>query len=191
MTLRPKVSEIVNQSLMFDESAKQFGYKCRVLIPSDIDLPKQGFQQDIGYNEEDAIEVYAVPVNGSLTPKLLKKLGWDIESSNETKPFLIQMRRYIKKEGKAFEIIPTIYTKILFDYSYVYDEKEFIVTNVSSNTFNPIYYILSMAPYRYQLVENHEPLQDENLSLLNVQETDERFHFLQVPKRGQEIKTKY
>lgn len=191
MSLRPKKDELVTQALMVNESATQYGYLCKMLVPTSIELPEMGYQQDIGYNEEDAIELYALPVNGQLTPKLLKKLGWDIESTSDTKPFLIQISRYIKVDGKAKEILPTIYTRFTFDYSYDYEEKEFIATNVSSNMFNPIYYIVSLAPYRYNQVRDHEPLRDTNLEVLNVEETDERFRFMQLPSRGEEIATKY
>lgn len=191
MSLRPKKDELVTQALMVNESATQYGYLCKMLVPTSIELPEMGYQQDIGYNEEDAIEIYALPVNGQLTPKLLKKLGWDIESTSDTKPFLIQISRYIKVDGKAKEILPTIYTRFTFDYSYDYEEKEFIATNVSSNMFNPIYYIVSLAPYRYNQVRDHEPLRDTNLEVLNVEETDERFRFMQLPSRGEEIATKY
>ena len=191
MSLRPKKDELVTQSLMLNESATQYGYLCKMLVPTSIELPEVGYQQDVGYNEEDSVELYAIPVNGNLTPKLLKKLGWDIESTNDTKPFLIQVSRYIKVDGKAKEILPTIYTKFTFDYSYDYEEKEFIATNVSSNMFNPIYYIVSLAPYRYNQVRDHEPLRDTNLEVLNVEETDERFRFMQLPSRGEEVATKY
>lgn len=191
MSLRPKKDELVTQALMVNESATQYGYLCKMLVPTSIELPEMGYQQDIGYNEEDAIELYALPFNGQLTPKLLKKLGWDIESTSDTKPFLIQISRYIKVDGKAKEILPTIYTRFTFDYSYDYEEKEFIATNVSSNMFNPIYYIVSLAPYRYNQVRDHEPLRDTNLEVLNVEETDERFRFMQLPSRGEEIATKY
>lgn len=191
MSFRPKSDELITQALMINESATQYGYRCKMLVPSSIELPQMGFQQDVGYNEEDAIELYALPVNGNLTPKLLKKLGWDIESTNDTKPFVIQISRYIKVDGKVKEILPTIYTRFTFDYSYVYDEKEFIATNVSSNMFNPVYYIVSLAPYRYNQVRDHEPLRDENLELLNVEETKEQFRFMQMPKRGEEINIKY
>lgn len=191
MSLRPKKEELVTQSLMLNESATQYGYLCKMLVPTSIELPEVGYQQDVGYNEEDSVELYAIPVNGNLTPKLLKKLGWDIESTNDTKPFLIQVSRYIKVDGKAKEILPTIYTRFTFDYSYDYSEKEFIATNVSSNMFNPIYYIVSLAPYRYNQVRDYEPLRDTNLEVLNVEETDERFRFVQMPKRGDDISIKY
>lgn len=72
MSLRPKSDELITQALMINESATQYGYRCKMLIPSSIELPQIGFQQDVGYNEEDAIELYAIPVNGNLQPKLLK-----------------------------------------------------------------------------------------------------------------------
>ena len=191
MSLRPKSNELVTQALMINESATQYGYLCKMLVPSTIDLPEVGYQQDVGYNEEDIIELYAIPVNGNLQPKLLKKLGWDIESTSDAKPFLIQISRYIKIDGKIREVLPTIYTRFIFDYSYDYKEKEFIATNVSSNMFNPVYYIVSLAPYRYNQVRDHEPLRDKNLELLNAEESDEQFKFMQMPKRGEEINIKY
>lgn len=191
MSLRPKRDELVTQALMINESLTQYGYLCKMLVPTTIDLPEVGYQQDIGYNEEDAIELYALPVNSNLTPKLLKKLGWDIETTSDTKPFVIQISRYIKVDGKAREILPTIYTRFTFDYSYDYKEKEFIATHVSSNMFNPVYYLVNLAPYRYNQVRDHEPLRDENLELLNVEETDEQFRFMQMPVRGEEINIKY
>lgn len=57
--------------------------------------------------------------------------------------------------------------------------------------FNPVYYIVNLAPYRYNQVRDHEPLRDENLELLNVEETKEQFRFMQMPKRGEEINIKY
>lgn len=191
MSLRPKSDELITQALMINESATQYGYLCKMLVPTTIDLPEIGYQQDIGYNEEDAIELYAIPVNGNLQPKLLKKLGWDIETTSDTKPFVIQISRYIKVDGKAREILPTIYTRFTFDYSYDYKEKEFIATHVSSNMFNPVYYLVNLAPYRYNQVRDHEPLRDTNLELLNVEETDEQFRFMQMPVRGEEINIKY
>lgn len=191
MSLRPKKDELITQALMINESATQYGYLCKMLVPTTIDLPEVGYQQDIGYNEEDAIELYAIPYNGNLQPKLLKKLGWDIETTSDTKPFVIQISRYIKVDGKAREILPTIYTRFTFDYSYDYKEKEFIATHVSSNMFNPVYYLVNLAPYRYNQVRDHEPLRDENLELLNVEETDEQFRFMQMPVRGEEINIKY
>lgn len=192
MSLRPKSNEMVTQSLMIYESMTQYGYLCRMLVPTSVDLPEIGYQQDVGYDEDKAVELYALPVNGQIAPKLLKKLGWDIESTSDTKPFVIQVCRYMKdSDGKVREVLPTIYTRFTFDYSYDYDEKEFIATKVSGSMFNPLYYIVSLAPYRYNQVRDHEPLRDTNLEVLNVEETDERFRFMQLPRRGEEIATKY
>lgn len=192
----PKPNEIIEQSIMFNESQRAFGYKCSVMIPENIDLPEIGYQQDVGYKEEDAFDAY-ITIDPHPKPKLLQTLGWNIEDE-DTKPMICYISRYIqpiddwrKVNGQSIEILPTKYTRLILDYDYQDAGKEFIVTKVSSNSFNPIYYILMIVPYRPIIPKNNvDPLQERNTERLNIQEENQQFRFI-GKTREKEVNIKY
>lgn len=191
----PKPNEIIEQSIMFNESLRGFGYKCKVLIPTNIDLPDEGYQQNIGYEEDKSIDLY-ISIDPHPKPKLLQTLGWNIED-DDTKPMVCYMSRYLqpiddtrKVNTQYIEVLPTKYTRLLLEYDYYNIGKEFIVTKVSSNSFNPIYYILMIVPYRPTTPKNPDPLQEHNVDRLNIQEDDNGFRFL-GKTRSKEVDIKY
>lgn len=191
----PKPNEIIEQSIMFNESLRGFGYKCKVLIPSVIDLPEMGYHQDVGYDEESAFYAY-VSFDSHPTPKLLNNLGWNTES-DDTKPLICYISKYIQPVDKprgvnteAFKVDPTIYTRLVLDYDYEELGKEFIVTKVSDNHFNPVYRILMIVPYRPRIPDNPDPLQDNNVEKINLQEFDNQFRFTDIGRKS-EIGIKY
>lgn len=191
----PKPHEIIEQSIMFNESLRGFGYKCKVLIPTNIDLPEEGYQQNIGYDDSASIDLY-IQIDPHPKPKLLQSLGW-ISEDEDTKPMLCYMSRYIqptnevrKVNSQSIEILPIKYTKLILEYDYENAGKEFIVTKVSANSFNPVYYILMIVPYRPVVPKNPNPLQDNNLERLDVQEEDNSFRFL-GKNRSRDVNIKY
>lgn len=186
----PKPHEIVEQSVMFNESMRGFGFKAEVLIPTNIDLPQMGYQQDIGYDDATKFIAY-VSIDPHPKPKLLQTLGWNIES-DDVKPMICYISRYIQDpihprdvNSWCKEILPTKYTRLNLEYSYQDKGKEFIVTDVSSNEFNPVYYILKITPYRPNTPINPNPLQDNNVERLDVQEFDNNFRFLNKDREKQ------
>lgn len=194
----PKPNEIIEQSIMFNESMRGFGFKCIVSIPDNIDLPDLGYQQDIGYDDAEKFEAY-ISIDSHPKPKLLQTLGWDIED-DEVKPMICYISRYLQHPNHPRtpnvqndfykEILPTKYTRLTLDYSYEDIGKEFIVTKVSSNEFNPVYYILQIVPYREHVPDNPDPLQDNNVNKLNVQEFDNNMRFLNKD-RFEQVSIKY
>lgn len=181
--LLPKPNEIIEQSIMFNESMRGFGFRCTVLIPVNIDLPDLGYHQDIGYDESQKFVAY-ISIDPHPRPKLLQSLGW-ITEDDDTKPMICYISRYLQQEDKPRdvksefkEILPTKYTRLLLEYDYQDYGKEFIVTKVSSNSFNPVYYIMMIVPYRPNIPANVDPLRDHNLERLDVQETDNELRFL-------------
>lgn len=195
MNLLPKPHEIREQSIMFNESMKGFGFKTEVLIPKNIDLPDIGYQQNVGYDDADKFIAY-ISLDPHPKPKLLQSLGWDIEDE-ESKPILCYVSRYLQRDDsprnvntEATEILPTKYTRLTLDYDYEDKGKEFIVTRVSSNSFNPVYYIMMIVPYRPRVPNNPDPLQDNNTEMLNMQEVDSSFKFL-GKTREKQVDIKY
>ena len=194
----PKPNEIIEQSIMFNESMRGFGFKCDILIPTNIDLPEMGFQQEVGYDDAEKFVAY-ISLNSHPQPKLLQTLGWLIEN-DEQRPLICYIARYIQhpdrprtpdfKNDFYKEILPTKYTRILLDYNYEDQGKDFIVTAVSSNEFNPVYYILKLAPYRPIVPINPDPLQDNNVERLNLQEFDNNFRFFNKD-RAEQVDIKY
>lgn len=195
VNLLPKQNELIEQSIIFNESMRGFGYKCRVLIPDSVELPDIGYHQDIGYNEDNALDAY-ISIDPHPKPKLLQNLGWDIESE-DTKPMICYIAKYIQPIDKprdvnteSIKVVPTKYTRLTLEYDYEDKGKEFIVTKVSSNSFNPIYHIIMIVPYRPTVPDNVDPLNDHNLDKLKVQETDSQFRFIGTD-RLKEVEIKY
>jgi len=194
----PKPEEIIEQSIMFNESMRGFGFKCKVLIPKNVNLPKIGYHLDVGYDDADAFDAY-ISIDPNPKPKLLQSLGWDIES-DDTKPMVCYVARYLQPIDKARdldldkkkvkEILPERYTRLVLEYSYNDEDKEFIVTKASSNQFNPVYYILMIVPYRQYVPENPEPNQEDNVERLRIQQTDENLRFL-GKDRAKQVGIKY
>lgn len=195
INLLPKPTEMIEQSIMINESYRGLGYKCSVLVPKNIELPKFGYQQDVRYDESARFDSY-VAVDANPKPKLLNQLGWNTES-NETDPMVFYIARYQQDINEyrdvgtnVREVVPSIYTRFLFDYDYFNKGKEFIVTKVNGNSFNPVYYIMAVSPYEPAVADNPDPLNDPNLDKIRVQDTDTNLRFLKV-SRGPEVGIKY
>lgn len=195
MNLLPKSNEIIEQSIMFNESMRGFGFKCEVLIPTNIDLPELGYHQNIGYDDATKFIAY-ISIDPHPKPKLLQSLGW-ISEDDDTKPMLCYISRYLQPEDSPRdvnsdykEILPTKYTRLVLEYDYENSGKEFIVTKVSDNAFNPVYYIMMIVPYRPTIPTNTDPLRDQNLERLNIQDTDNEFRFINSG-RFEDVDIKY
>lgn len=198
VNLLPKPDELIEQSIMFNESMRGFGYKCEVLIPKNVALPEVGYHPDIGYDDADKFIAY-ISIDPHPKPKLLQSLGWDIESE-DTKPMICYVARYLQHpkrprdltldKDEIREILPQRYTRLILDYSYETYGKEFVVTKVSSNQFNPVYYIMMIVPYRPRVPNNPEPNEEDNTKILNIQQTDENFRFL-GKDRAEQVGIKY
>ena len=179
----PKSNELIEQSIMFNESMRGFGYKCSVLIPTSVDLPEVGYHQNVSYDESTAFNAY-ISIDPHPSPKLLQNLGWNTED-DDTKPMICYISRYLQPTdsprqvgGSWKEVLPVKYTRLVLEYDYQTSGKEFIVSKVSSNTFNPIYYIMMIVPYRPTVPNNSDPLQDANVRITDIQETDNDFKFI-------------
>lgn len=192
----PKKNEIIEQSIMFGESIKAFGFKADVLIPRSINIPDIGYKEDILYEESDRFSTY-LSFDRHPQSKLLRSLGWNIEDSS-VKPLVCYIPRYLQVDenlprdpnSNVVEILPTEYTLIDLEYSYEDGDKSFIVTKVSSSSFNPIYYILLITPYRHREPDNPIHNQNKNLDLLNIDDSTPEFRFLNKV-RETDVDTKY
>lgn len=192
----PKSNEIRELSIQFNESLRGFGFESEVLIPKVVDLADTGYHPNIGYDDADKFTAY-ISIDPHPKTKLLQKLGWNIES-DDNKPLICYMSRYLQPISEprsvnttATEVLPTKYTllKLSYNYNDIYG-KEFIVSKVTSNEFNPVYYILLIVPYRPQVIDNPDPSQDNNTTKLNIQETNSDFRFV-GKVRSSDVDIKY
>jgi len=196
MNLLPKTSEIKEQSILINESFKHFGFKAEVLIPKSIDLPDVGYQQEVTYDDADKFYAW-LSIDPHPKPKLLQTLGWIIEET-EVRPLLCYISRYLQTDEDtprdvnttAHEVLPIKYTRLTLEHDYLQEGKEFIVTKVSSNSFNPYYYIILIVPYRPTRERSPDPLRDNNMDMVGIEQTDSNFNFLNAD-RFDEVDIKY
>jgi hypothetical protein len=180
INLLPKSNELIEQSIMFDESIRAFGYKAKLLMPASVSLPDYGFQPDVGY-DKNHLDVY-VSISPHPKLKMLKKLGWNIESGEA---LLMYISRYMPNgnpvrdvNSNFIEILPTKHTRLTLEYDYQLAGKEFIVTNITSVQFNPIYYTMMVVPYREVIPDEITPYDDNNMTKLEIDEINSKFKFL-------------
>lgn len=154
------------------------------MILADYSIPEVGYTPDITYTDEISTHIF---LDVHPTPKLLKQLGWNIESDDNTHPMLASVPRYLSKGTINTGIIePTTYyelkinkyTKIYLDYDYELPDKIFIVTDVTSNMFNPVFYYMKLVPFHERIDEDPSPLNDPNLTHLIK---DGGFKHIQLP----------
>lgn len=180
----PKSNEMKEQSIMFNESMRAFGFKAELLIPDSVNLPDLGYQQEVSYEDSEKFVGY-VSINNHPEPKLLQTLGWNIENRSH-KPIICYIARYLQRDyeiprdvnTEVVEIFPQKYTRLTLEHDYEDKGREFIVSEVSSNSFNPIYYILMIVPYRVRDIDDSDRDKDSNFDLLDVDDSKSNFRFL-------------
>lgn len=172
-SILPRPNDMVTQSILIEESYIMSGTKVKIIL-ADYNIPEVGYEPNVSFNEKNPIFTYIL-VHEPPQPRLLKQLGWDIESDDEyTKPMIASVPRYLSQKQEDgikptdyFELKINKYTKIYLDYDYEDRCKIFQVTNVSSNMFNPVFYFLKLVPWRNKIDEDPTPINDPNLARIN------------------------
>lgn len=194
--LLPKYNDMITNSLLLEESYRMWGTPCEIILAKQ-ETPELGYEKDVFYDEDNPIKTNLL-IQTHPTPKLLKQLGWDFESDEDsTKPMLVSLPRYLSKveddgikPDNWFELKIERFSKVIIDWDYSHPDRIFQVTNVSSNMFNPIFYFIKLAPWREKISPDPGPLNDPNL-----QYTDKEGQFKHIsisdPQRSDEIKVKY
>lgn len=194
-TLLPREIDMITNSIMIYESYETLGTKIRLILAK-YQTPEIGYEKIKEWDEDNPIDSFML-IHESPQPKLLKQLGWDFESDSEyTKPMLVSIPRYIPnkvdvgvKPSDYRELKVQRFTKIEVFWDYERPYRIFQVNEISSNMFNPIFYYMKLAPFRYDESPDPGPYNDPNL-----QYTDKpgQFKYLNIGQpRVDEIKVKY
>lgn len=192
-SILPQLNDMVTQSILLEESYVMSGTPARLELAT-FDIPEIGYQHEVSYDPQP-LDTYLL-IQDPPQPKLLKQLGWNIESDEgTTKPMLATIPRYFSvkyddgiKPTEYYELFINRYTKVTLDYDYEKPDKVFIVTDVSSNMFNPVFYFLKLAPYRQQVTVDPSPDNDPNLSQLNKKG---QFKYLTMTPRESTTEVEY
>lgn len=178
-----KPNDMVIQSIMIEESYFMSGVPAKLVL-ADYIVPEVGFAPDITYTDEVSTHIM---MDHAPTPKLLKQLGWNIESDNNTHPMIASVPRYLSKgtintgiidPTSYYELKVNKYTKVYLDYDYDLPDRVFIVTDVTSNMFNPVFYYMKLVPFHDRIDEDPTPVNDPNLSHINK---EGGFKHIQMP----------
>lgn len=169
----PKHNDMVTQSILLEESYKLFGTPAKFIF-ADYRLPDVGYELDVRFNENEPLFTNIL-IEDPPKSKILKQLGWSIESDDKyTKPLIATVPRYLSycyedglKPTQFFELILSERTKVCINYDYEATAKVFQIMEISSNMFNPVFYYLKLVPYRETIEVDPDPINDPNLSHLD------------------------
>lgn len=172
-SILPKHNDMITQSILLEESYIMSGTHAKLIL-ADYKIPTVGYEPDISFNDEKPVVTYIL-IQDPPQPKLLKQLGWNIESDDQyTKPMIASVPRYLSqpfedgiKPTDFYELKLNRYTKVILDYDYEMSGKVFQVTEVSSNMFNPVFYFMKLVPYRERIEVDPNPVNDPNLTQIN------------------------
>lgn len=166
ISLLPNNEERKLLSAMYTESFQGYGVKCSLWLVVNESHPDHGTTSNVELSDTP------ITVDISLDPhpqiKLLKLLGWYNEDTS-TVPLIAYIPRYMNDELRT-EILISEHAKISMISDPTYLSKEFDVSAVSGNSFNPILWICKLTPHRGNFIDDTPVINpDTNFNYLRIE----------------------